>query len=52
MLHIFKTLTIDEMTSSRWNEFNDMEHICKKIHTIFIMERLSCGMCNIVSFLS
>jgi len=30
MARIFSTLTIDEMTSSRWNEFNDMEHIVKK----------------------
>jgi hypothetical protein len=32
MPHFFLTLIIDEITSSRWNKFNDMEHIVKQIY--------------------
>jgi len=28
----FKTLIMDEITSSRWNKFNDLEHIVKQIY--------------------
>jgi hypothetical protein len=62
MARIFLTLTIDEMTSSRCNEFNDMEHIVKKYiqfyhgkivlwnvqhHFIFVLICL-CGMLRCV----
>jgi hypothetical protein len=29
MSHFILTLIIDEMTSSRWHVFNDMEHLAK-----------------------
>jgi hypothetical protein len=32
MFHFFKTLIIDEMTSTRWLEFNDIEYFVKQIH--------------------
>ncbi len=32
MPHFFKTLTTNEMTSTRWLEFNDMEYFIKQIH--------------------
>jgi len=32
MPHFFLTLIIDEITSSKWNKFNDMEHIVKQIY--------------------
>jgi hypothetical protein len=32
MLRFLKTLNVDEMTSLRWHEFNDMEYIVKQIH--------------------
>jgi hypothetical protein len=34
MLHFLKTLTTDEMTSTRWLEFNDMEYLVNKKHKI------------------
>jgi hypothetical protein len=33
MPHLFLTLTTNEMTQSRWHEFNDMEHPIKQIAT-------------------
>jgi hypothetical protein len=32
MLHFLKTLITDEMTSTRWPKFNDMEYLVKQIH--------------------
>jgi hypothetical protein len=32
MPRFLKTLNVDEMTSLRWHEFNDMEYIVKQIH--------------------
>ncbi len=31
MLHLFSTLTTNEMKQSRWHEFNDMEHLVKQV---------------------
>jgi len=30
--HLKKTLIVDEMTSTRWHNFNDMEYLVKQIH--------------------
>jgi hypothetical protein len=32
MFHFFLTLIIDEMASTRWIEFNDIEYFVKQIH--------------------
>jgi len=32
MLHFKKTLTTNEMASTRWPKFNDMEYLVKQIH--------------------
>jgi hypothetical protein len=42
MPHCFKTLTVDEMTSTRWLEFNDIKYLVKQIH-----KTMSCKECTV-----